>query len=161
MDFVLSLSISRCLSVVLLSPSISRCLDEGFHFDATLENWMLRFRSHLSHFTRSISRCFKDLNSDCAFHNSPGCKIHPMPNSSSASISPSRILLLVFFPASTFGFVFLIWTEIAVRKHRKIHDVTQTERMIPLITGEIAFRQHVYEMVLGVNIFDLNCRGPN
>ena len=28
--------------------------------------------------------------------------------------------------------------------------------MIPLITGEIDFRQHVCELVFGVNIFDLD-----
>ena len=42
----------------------------------------------------------------------------------------------------------------AVRKHRKIHDVGQLEK-IPFITDEIAFRQHVCEFVSGVNIFDL------
>ena len=63
-------SISRCLTVDLHSTSISLCLDEGFHFDATLENWVLRF---LSHIARSISRCLKNLNFNFAFHNSPGC----------------------------------------------------------------------------------------
>ena len=43
----------------------------------------------------------------------------------------------------------------AAREHRKIHDVKQSERMIPFIKGEIAFRQHVRELVSGVNIFDL------
>ena len=44
----------------------------------------------------------------------------------------------------------------AGRKHRKIHDVKQSEKMLPFITGEIAFRQHVCELVFGVNIFDLD-----
>ena len=46
----------------------------------------------------------------------------------------------------------------AAREHRKIHDVKQSERTIPFITGEIAFRQHVRELVfgVGVNIRDLD-----
>ena len=35
-------------------------------------------------------------------------------------------------------------------------DIVPTEKMIPLITGEIAFRQNVCELVLGINIFDLD-----
>ena len=42
------------------------------------------------------------------------------------------------------------------RKHRKKHDVKQWENMIPFITGEIAFRQHVWELVFGVNKFDMD-----
>ena len=49
----------------------------------------------------------------------------------------------------------------AAREHRKIHDVKQPEQMIPLITGDIAFRQHVCELVFGVKIFDFNLFGPN
>ena len=41
-------------------------------------------------------------------------------------------------------------------KHRKIHDVFLTEKVIPLITGEITFGQHFCELVFGVNIFDLD-----
>ena len=36
-----------------------------------------------------------------------------------------------------------------------MHNVKQPERMIPFINSEIAFRQHVRELVSGVNIFDL------
>ena len=43
----------------------------------------------------------------------------------------------------------------AAREHREIHDV-QTKKMVPLITREITFGQHVRKLVLGVNIFDLN-----
>ena len=42
------------------------------------------------------------------------------------------------------------------REHRKTHDVKQAEKMIPLITGEVAFRLHVCELVFGVDIFDLD-----
>ena len=42
----------------------------------------------------------------------------------------------------------------AAREHLQTHDVEQTEKMIPLITGDIAFRQHVCELVFGVNKFD-------
>ena len=43
----------------------------------------------------------------------------------------------------------------AAREHREIHDVEQTKQMIPLITRETFFGQHVSELVFGVNIFDL------
>ena len=35
-------------------------------------------------------------------------------------------------------------------------DVKQTQKMIPLITCEISFSQHVCELVFGVNVFDLD-----
>ena len=44
----------------------------------------------------------------------------------------------------------------AAREHRETHDVEQTEKMIPLLTGAIAFRQRVCELVFGVDIFDLD-----
>ena len=44
----------------------------------------------------------------------------------------------------------------AAGKHREIHDVEQTKKMVPLITREITFGQHVSKLVLGVNIFDLD-----
>ena len=42
------------------------------------------------------------------------------------------------------------------RKHRRIHDVEQTEMMIPFITIEITFRQHVGELVFGINVFHVD-----
>ena len=47
-------------------------------------------------------------------------------------------------------------SETASRKHRDIHDVKQSAKMMPCITGEIAFRQHVSKLVFGVNIFDVD-----
>ena len=44
----------------------------------------------------------------------------------------------------------------AARKHREMHDVKQSAKMKPVITGEITFRQHVSKLVFGVNIFDLD-----
>ena len=44
----------------------------------------------------------------------------------------------------------------AAREHREIHDVEQTKKMIPLITRETLFGQHVRELGVGVNIFDLD-----
>ena len=44
----------------------------------------------------------------------------------------------------------------AARKHREIHDVQQTKKMVPFITCEITFGQNVRELVFGVNIFDLD-----
>ena len=44
----------------------------------------------------------------------------------------------------------------AARKNRETHNVKHTEKMIPLITGEIAMRQQVCKLVSGVNIFDLD-----
>ena len=37
-------------------------------------------------------------------------------------------------------------------------DVQQTEKMVPFITFEVPFSQHVSELFFGVNIFDLNLR---
>ena len=53
------------------------------------------------------------------------------------------------------------WSDLAARTHRKIPDVKQSETMIPFITDEVAFRQHVSELFFGVNIFDLDFFGPN
>ena len=39
---------------------------------------------------------------------------------------------------------------------KKTRDVEQTKTMIPLITGEIAHRQQICELALGVNKFDLD-----
>ena len=35
-------------------------------------------------------------------------------------------------------------------------DVKQTQKMIPFITCEVSLCQHVSELVLGVNVFDLD-----
>ena len=35
-------------------------------------------------------------------------------------------------------------------------DVEQTEKMVPLITCELALCQYVSELVLGVDVFDLD-----
>ena len=39
-------------------------------------------------------------------------------------------------------------TEMAAREHREIHNVEQTKKMIPFITCETPFCQHVSELVL-------------
>ena len=44
----------------------------------------------------------------------------------------------------------------AARRHRNVYDVKETEKMVPLITGEVAFRQQVCELVFCVNILDLD-----
>ena len=44
----------------------------------------------------------------------------------------------------------------AAREHREIHDVQQSKKMVPLITCETTFGQHVRKLVLGVNNFDLD-----
>ena len=36
----------------------------------------------------------------------------------------------------------------AAKEHREPRDVEQTEKMVPVVTREIAFRQHVCELVL-------------
>ena len=37
-------------------------------------------------------------------------------------------------------------------------DIEQTKKIVPLITCEIPFSQHVCELVFGVNVTDLNFR---
>ena len=44
----------------------------------------------------------------------------------------------------------------ASREHRTFHDVEQTKKIAPFITRKAPFSQHVCELVLGVNIFDLD-----
>ena len=44
----------------------------------------------------------------------------------------------------------------AAGKHREIHDDQQTKEMVPLVTDETTFGQHVRKLVLGVNMFDLD-----
>ena len=41
-----------------------------------------------------------------------------------------------------------------------VHDVEQTEKMIPFITSETAFRQDVGKLVFGINVLDLDCGVP-
>ena len=41
-------------------------------------------------------------------------------------------------------------------KHREIHDVVQTIKVATLIARETTFGQHVCELILGVNKFDLD-----
>ena len=48
----------------------------------------------------------------------------------------------------------------AARNHREFHDVQQSEKMVPLITCQTTFGQHVCELVSGVNIFDLDFGVP-
>ena len=47
------------------------------------------------------------------------------------------------------------------RKHREIQDVEQAKRVVPLITREIAFGQHVRKLFFGVNMFDFGLWRPN
>ena len=39
--------------------------------------------------------------------------------------------------------------------------IEQMEMVIPFITGEIAFRQDIGKLVLGINIFDLDLWSPS
>ena len=40
-------------------------------------------------------------------------------------------------------------------------DIKQMKKIVPLITCEIPFSQHVCELMFGVNVTDLNFGGPN
>ena len=44
----------------------------------------------------------------------------------------------------------------ATRIHREIHNIEQTQKVIPLISRETSFGQNVSELVFGVHIFDLD-----
>ena len=41
------------------------------------------------------------------------------------------------------------------RECRKVHDIQQAKKMVPLITREASFDQHVSKLVFGANIFNL------
>ena len=51
---------------------------------------------------------------------------------------------------------FLSEKEMAAGTHREIHDVEQSKKVVPLITCGTTCGQHVRELVLGVNKFDLD-----
>ena len=40
-------------------------------------------------------------------------------------------------------------------------DSKQGQQLIPFITCEISLRQDVWELVFGVDVFDLDFRGPD
>ena len=46
----------------------------------------------------------------------------------------------------------------AAREHREIQNVEQTKKMVPFVTCETLFGQHVSELAFGVNKFDLDLR---
>ena len=46
--------------------------------------------------------------------------------------------------------------KMAAGKHQEIHDVQQSNKMVPFITCETTFGQDVRELFFGVNIFDLD-----
>ena len=70
----------------------------------------------------------------------------------------ARLLLLVSVPAfaSSTQFEGLLIPQIAARGHGIAHDVELTQKMVPFITCETAFRKNVVELVSGVNVFDLD-----
>ena len=43
----------------------------------------------------------------------------------------------------------------------EVADIEQMKKIVPLITCEIPFSQHVCELGFGVNVTDLNCLGPD
>ena len=51
---------------------------------------------------------------------------------------------------------FLIERKWLQENIEKNHDDEQAKKMVPLITCETTFGQHVSKLVLGVNIFDLD-----
>ena len=45
-----------------------------------------------------------------------------------------------------------IWLKNLQERVLNVHIVEQTKKMIPFITREVAFRQHVGELVFGINV---------
>ena len=70
------------------------------------------------------------------------------PGSSSVLTLPQFFLLLL--PVAFFS------TSPRATSRAEMADVEQTQKMVPLITCEIALCQYVCELVLGVNVFDLD-----
>ena len=107
-------------------------LGRGSHCDATLE----RFHSYLD-FLKLEESGFqlpglnKSSEIDARSRSS-------MPTSL-ASISPTQVLLQ---PLRR-GYGIFNSKKMSAGKHREIHDVKHTEKVIPFITGEITFGQHV------------------
>ena len=117
-----------------------------------------------SNLSQGVSPYRYGLNSNSVLWVPPGCEMHSNPvlletdwqpstrNSPLVSNSQPHVPLLQFFlPASLpLGFRVVTCTDNGCRR---THDVKQSEKMIPLFTGEFAYCQHVWELVLGVNIF--------
>ena len=142
------------------SAPVPQCLKT----DATLENLLLVFDSVLH---RSLSDCEIRKNS-YPVCDSLSCMTHPTPTLRKfrAQVSWYQAYRLWFchhrpFSCPSFlsflrhGVRLFNWKKRASGKHREIHDVEQTKKMVLLITREITFSQHVSKLVLGVNIFDL------
>ena len=71
-----------------------------------------------------------------------------------ASASSSSILL--FLSSLRHDALLSVRKKMAERKHRKVHDVEQTKKMVPLITCEITLSQQVHKLVFGVYMFGLD-----
>ena len=71
-----------------------------------------------------------------------------------ASANSSSILL--FLSALRHDALLSVRKKMAARKHRKVHDVEHTKKMVPLITREITLSQQVHKLVFGVHMFGLD-----
>ena len=160
---------SRRPNVDLLSLSISRCWYEGFDSDATLENSLLRFHSHLSHLSRLVSQCRNDVNSGHCIARIP--ELFETPESSVgdrfAIFDPKLIIGFDFATTRSLGlpsccpFDMILDLSIDLKmtagKDRKTHNVEHTEKVVPFIMSEVAFGQQVSKsFFFGVSRFDLD-----
>ena len=71
-----------------------------------------------------------------------------------ASASSSSILL--FLSSLRHDALLSVRRKMAARKHRKVHDVEQTKKIVPHITCEITLSQKVHKLVFGVHMFGLD-----
>ena len=51
--------------------------------------------------------------------------------------------------------------KVATRKCGVVHDIGETQQVVPLITRETAFCQNVCELVFGFDTLDLDFLGPD
>ena len=146
-----------CLS---FPPQISLCWCSDLHLKATPENWKLCFHSDLATAFElcalSVTKAVKCTGTEC--HWRPIDKLrHYAPH---WFWFGNRTFLFswfsVLYQPLRHGVKIVSWTAMTTRKHRKTHDVDHSEKMIPFITSEMAFRPHVCDMVLGIYVFDLD-----
>ena len=79
-----------------------------------------------------------------------------MTPNSSVPVSPLPTPSLAVLSWALLDMTLCFLFQVAARKHREIHDVQHSKKMVTFITCEITFGQHVRELIFGVNIFDLD-----
>ena len=143
-----------------LPPRVSPCWWSCWHLNATLENSMLCFQTSRKGSPRTGTVWIRTVCFEClravrctrtqCYWKLIGSLRHETHHW--FRIRNHTFLYSSFFFRHLFHLVFRVVT-CTDNGCWRTHDVKQSEKMIPLFTGEFAYCQHVWELVFGVNIF--------